>query len=400
MPTIGISWNNGTDQRERFENSASSAETTFLIGCDQFLQEIEIMLMGMSDTILLWSAVTVVGIPVLILLVTVLSLGPIWLQAIVSGADVSLISLIGMSLRRVNTRIIVTAKIMGRQAGLEIDRAHGMSTARLEAHYLAGGDVQRVLLSIIAARNANIDLNFDRAMAIDLAGRDVLEAVRTSIVPKVIDCPETFAKGDAALGAIARNGVELRVRARVTVRTNLNQLIGGATEKTIIARVGQGIIAAIGSAKSHMDVMADPEQISKGVLACGLDNNTTFEIISIDIVEIDVCENIGARLQILQADADMKIAQAHAEARRAAAVAHWQEMKAEVAGNVAVRVLAEAELPSAIAHAIRTGQLHYKRPSRPIERKQNWQVLESAVGVAPFVGQRKSNLSNPPSPIL
>jgi uncharacterized protein YqfA (UPF0365 family) len=354
--------------------------------------------MEMIDTILLWSGLVAVGIPVLILLVAMLYLAPIWVQAFVSGADVSLMSLVGMSLRKVNTGIVVKAKIMGRQAGLEIDRAHGLSTARLEAHYLAGGDVQRVLLAIIAARNANIDLNFDRAMAIDLAGRDVLDAVRTSIVPKVIDCPEAFAEGDAALGAVARNGVELRVRARVTVRTNLDQLIGGATEKTIIARVGQGIIAAIGSADSHMDVMENPDKISKGVLECGLDNNTAFEIISIDIVEIDVRENIGARLQIVQADADMKIAQAGAEARRATAVALWQEMKAEVAGNVAAKVLAEAQLPSAIAFAIRAGQLHYKHPSRSAERKLDLQGRETAVGTNPFVSQRNSQIGGVPTP--
>ena len=206
-----------------------------------------------------------------------------------------------------------------------------MSTARLEAHFLAGGDVMHVLRAIIAAHRAGIDLDFDRAAAIDLAGRDVLDAVRTSVSPKVIDCPEPQRSGKTTLSAVAKNGVELRIRARVTVRTNLDQLIGGATEETIIARVGQGIITAIGSAQTHMEVMEMPDRISKSVLARGLDANTAFEIVSIDIADIDVGENIGARLQSDQAEADTRMARARAEVRRAEAIACQQEMKAKVA---------------------------------------------------------------------
>ena len=215
-----------------------------------------------------------------------------------------------MSFRQVKPSMIVLAKIMGRQAGLNIDRLQGMSTARLEAHFLAGGNVMGVLRAIIAAHRAGIDLDFDRAAAIDLAGRDVLDAVRTSVSPKVIDCPGPQHSGKTTLSAVAKNGVELRSSApRVTVRTNLLQLIGGATEETIIARVGQGIITAIGSARTHMEVMEKPDRISKGVLDRGLDANTAFAIVSIDIADIDVGENIGARLQADQAEADMRMAQ-------------------------------------------------------------------------------------------
>jgi uncharacterized protein YqfA (UPF0365 family) len=283
--------------------------------------------------------------------------GALWFQAYMSGADVSLLSLIGMTLRQVKPRTIVTAKIMGSQAGLNIDRSVGMSTARLEAHFLAGGDVTRVLVAIIAAHRAGIDLDFDRAMAIDLAGRDVLDAVRTSVSPKVIDCPEAQPGGKTTLSAVAKNGVELRVRARVTVRTNLKQLIGGATEKTIIARVGQGIVSAIGSAATHMEVMEMPSRISESVLARGLDANTAFEIVSIDIADIDVGENIGARLQTVQAEADMRVAQARAETRRAHAVARGQEMTAQVTANRAGLMLAEASIPAALATALRAGHL-------------------------------------------
>jgi uncharacterized protein YqfA (UPF0365 family) len=303
------------------------------------------------------------GIAVAILAALVVSLvffhyGTLWIRAHMSGADVRMMSLIGMSLRRVKPSMIVTAKVMGRQAGLNIDRHLGMSTARLEAHFLADGDVMNVLRAIIAAHRAGIDLDFDRAAAIDLAGRDVLDAVRTSVSPKVIDCPEPQRSGKTTLSAVAKNGVELRVRARVTVRTNLDQLIGGATEETIVARVGQGIITAIGSSQTHMQVLEMPDRISKSVLARGLDANTAFEIVSIDIAEIDVGDNIGARLQSDQADADTRMARASAEARRAEAIACHQEMQAKVAHSRAMLVLAEAEIPPALAWAFRAGQLH------------------------------------------
>jgi uncharacterized protein YqfA (UPF0365 family) len=287
--------------------------------------------------------------------------GSYWIQAYMSGADVSMASLIVMSFLKIDHRMIVTAKIMVRQAGLPIDRDSGMSTARLQAHTLAGGDVMNVVKAIIAAHRAEIDLDFDRAAAIDLAGRDVLLAVQTSVSPRVVHCPATGGDGKKTLSAVAKNGVELLVGARVTVRTNLEQLIGGATEETIIARVGQGIITVIGSALSHMDVLEMPSQISAGAMAHGLDANTAFKIVSIDIADIDVGENIGARLQSDQADADIRIARAAAEVRRAEAIAQEQKMKAKVAENQAAFVLAEAEVPAALADAFRSGLLRADR---------------------------------------
>ena len=283
--------------------------------------------------------------------------GKIWVQAYFSRANVTLMSLIGMSFRRVNKQVIVTGKIMAMQSGIGQESETGVTTRRLEAHFLAGGDVLKVIRSIIAAHRADIDLDFDRAAAIDLAGRDVLEAVQTSVYPKVIDCPDPKRSGRATLSAIAKNGVELKVRARVTVRTNLEQLIGGATEETIIARVGEGIITAIGAAETHFDVMEKPDKISKAVLDRGLDAQTAFAIVSIDIADIDVGQNIGARLQADQAEADMRVARAKAEERRAMAMAREQEMKAQVTGNRAAVVLAESGVPKAMAAAFRKGTL-------------------------------------------
>ncbi len=300
----------------------------------------------------------VLGILLLIAFIIMTTYGKLWFQAYMSGADVSLPSLIGMTFRQVNPRVIVTAKVMAAQAGLNIDRAIGISTSRLEAHFLAGGNVMGVLHAIIAAHRAGIDLDFDRAAAIDLAGRDVLDAVRTSVHPKVIDCPDPERSGKTTLSAIAKNGVELRIRARVTVRTNLEQLIGGATEETIIARVGESIISSIGSSGEHLEVLENPDRISRAVLDRGLDAHTAFEIVSIDIADIDVGENIGARLQADQAEADTRVARARAEQRRAEAVAYEQEMKAKVAENRARLVLAEAEVPRAMADAFRQGNLH------------------------------------------
>ncbi|HEY2894626.1 MAG TPA: flotillin-like FloA family protein, partial [Pirellulales bacterium] len=224
--------------------------------------------------------------------------------------------------------------------------------------YLAGGRVQNVISAIIAAHRADIDLDFDRAAAIDLAGRDVLEAVRTSVYPKVIDCPDPTVSKKSHLSAVAKNGVELRIRARVTVRTNLAQLIGGATEETIVARVGEGIITSIGSSESHLEVMENPHRISKAVLDRGLDAHTAFEIVSIDIADIDVGENIGARLQADQAEADTRVARAKAEERRANAIAREQEMKAKVVENRALVLLSEAEVPMAMANAFRSGNVN------------------------------------------
>jgi uncharacterized protein YqfA (UPF0365 family) len=293
----------------------------------------------------------------LILLLAIAKYFKIWLQAYMSNARVSMIDLIAMGLRQVNSRVIVDAKIMAMQAGVGTDPNSGITTKRLEAHYLAGGDVPRVINAIIAAQRADIDLDFDKAAAIDLAGRDVLDAVRTSVHPKVIDCPDPEKSPKTTLSAVAKNGVELRIRARVTVRTNLAQLIGGATEETIIARVGEGIITSIGSAADHFAVMENPDRISKAVLRRGLDAHTAFEIVSIDIADIDVGENIGARLQADQAEADTRKAQALAEKRRADAIAKEQEMKAKVAENRAAVILAQAEVPMAMADAFRAGNL-------------------------------------------
>jgi uncharacterized protein YqfA (UPF0365 family) len=287
----------------------------------------------------------------------VLNYGGVWFRAYMSSANISLLSLIGMSFRRVDNRIIVQGKIMSVQAGIGAEKDTAVTTRRLEAHYLAGGNVPNVIRAIIAAHRADIDLDFDRAAAIDLAGRDVLDAVQTSVYPKVIDCPDPKRSARTTLSAIAKNGVELKVRARVTVRTNIEQLIGGATEETIIARVGEGIITAIGSSDSHLQVMEHPDKISKAVLNRGLDAQTAFEIVSIDIADIDVGQNIGARLQADQAEADTRVARARAEQRRALAMAREQEMKAQVARNRASVVLAEAEVPLAMAAAFREGNL-------------------------------------------
>lgn len=291
--------------------------------------------------------------------IMLLNYGNLWFQAYMSSADVTFTSLIGMTFRQVPARMIVTAKIMAGQSGLDTNKRDGITTSRLEAHYLAGGNVMQVVKAIIAAHRADIVLNFDQAAAMDLAGRDVLDAVKTSVFPKVIDCPDG-SSGRLTLSAVAKNGVELRVRARVTVRTNMSTLIGGATEKTIIARVGQGIVTTIGSSESHMDVLQTPDRISKQLLQNGLDANTAFEIVSIDIADIDVGENIGARLQTDQAQADMRVALSAAEARRAGAIATQREMSAKIEENKALLVLAEAEIPRAVARAFNNGVDQFK----------------------------------------
>ena len=294
----------------------------------------------------------ILGLFALSLLLLVFNYGQLWFQAFWSKSRVTFLELLGMSLRKVNARTIVQAKIMATQAGIGRD----VSVRRLEAHYLAGGDVPRVIRALIAAHRADLDLDFDRACAIDLAGRDVLDAVQTSVNPKVIDCPDS-ASGKSTLSAVAKNGVELKIRARVTVRTNLQQLIGGATEETIIARVGEGIITSIGSAGSHFEVMEHPDTISKAVLQRGLDAQTAFQIVSIDIADIEVGENIGARLQADQAEADTRVARAKAEERRAFAIAREQEMKAATAENRTRLIQAEALVPQAMGAAFRAGRL-------------------------------------------
>lgn len=267
----------------------------------------------------------------------------LWISASASGVKVKILTLIGMRLRRVIPSKVVIPLIKAQKAGLTL------SINKLEAHYLAGGNVDRVVNSLIAAQGANIPLEFERAAAIDLAGRNVLEAVQMSVNPKVIETP--------VVAAVAKDGIELKALARVTVRANIERLVGGAGEQTIIARVGEGIVTTIGSSDSHKSVLENPDLISKTVLGKGLDAGTAFEILSIDIADIDVGRNIGAQLQTDQAEADKRIAQAKAEERRAMAVAKEQEMKAAVQEMRAKVVEAEAEVPKALAHALREGKL-------------------------------------------
>ncbi len=291
----------------------------------------------------------VVGILVLVFLFMIGQALKLWLQSVFSNAQVSLVQIILMRLRKVRPDVIVNNRINAVKAGLDL------SADQLEAHFMAGGRVGRVVKALISAMKADIALTFDRACAIDLAGRDVLEAVSTSVNPKVIDVP-SGQMGRDTIDAIAGDGIQLKVKARVTVRTNLDRLVGGAIEETIVARVGEGIVTTIGSAKHHMEVLENPDRISKVVLEKGLDSGTAFEILSIDIADVDVGTNVGARLKTDQADADLKVAQAQAERQRALAVAREQEMQALVQENRAKVVLAEAEIPKAMAEAFRNGQ--------------------------------------------
>jgi uncharacterized protein YqfA (UPF0365 family) len=292
----------------------------------------------------------IVGIIGLVFVLLMLKFFSLWLQARVSKAQVGFGELIGMWLRRVDTRTIVICRITAVQAGLQV------STGELESHYLAGGRVPNVVRALIAANRANIPLTFKTATGIDLAGRDLLDAVQTSVNPKVIDCPNPV-KGKDTIDAVAQDGIQLKAKARVTVRTNIERLIGGATEETIIARVGEGIVTSIGSSVNYKSVLENPDMISKAVLAKGLDAGTAFEILSIDIADVDVGENVGAQLQVAQAEADKRRAQAEAEKRAAMARAREQEMLATVQENRAKVVLAEAEIPKAMAEAFRSGNL-------------------------------------------
>lgn len=265
----------------------------------------------------------------------------LWISALAAGVRVSIFTLIGMRLRRVIPSRIVNPLIKAHKAGLEV------SINQLESHYLAGGNVDRVVNALIAAHRANIELTFERAAAIDLAGRDVLEAVQMSVNPKVIETP--------FIAGVAMNGIEVKAKARITVRANLDRLVGGAGEETIVARVGEGIVSTLGSSESHSKVLENPDLISQTVLSKGLDSGTAFEILSIDIADVDIGKNIGAELQIEQAQADKNIAQAKAEERRAMAVASEQEMVAKVQEMKAKVVEAEAEVPMALAEALRSG---------------------------------------------
>jgi len=296
-----------------------------------------------GSTLGIYALIILLGIIGLIFIVILGKYIKLWFQAYVSGTPISIVNIIGMSLRKIPPQIIVNSRINSYKAGLK-----GITVADLETHFLAGGRVLEVVRAMIAADKANIPLDWRQATAIDLAGRDILEAVRTSVNPKVIDCPSPDI--NLSITAVAKDGVQLLCRARVTVRTNIKQLVGGATEETIIARVGEGIVNAIGGSKTHADVLESPQLITQLVLDKGLDAQTAFEILSIDIIDISVGENIGAKLKIDRAESDKQVAQAKAEERRAMAVAVEQENRAKV-------VLAEAEIPKAMAQAFQSGNL-------------------------------------------
>ncbi|MEX0675551.1 MAG: flotillin-like protein FloA [Pirellulales bacterium] len=313
----------------------------------------------------------------LVLLIILFNFFGIWLRAKVADAPVSFARLVGMRLRRVPLGMIVDSRITAVKAGIPLD------TDELEAHYLAGGSVDSVVLALIAADKAGIKLDFNRACAIDLAikgtSKTVLEAVRTSINPKVIDCPAP-GSGRSTIDAVARDGIGVKVKARVTVRSNLDRFVGGATEETIIARVGEGIVTSIGSALSYKDVLENPDRISKTVLDKGLDSGTAFEILSVDIADIDVGENVGAKLQGEQAEADKVVAQAKAEVRRAAAVAVEGEMRARTQEMRAKVVEAEAQVPQAMAEAFRSGNLGIMDYMRMKNIQADSQMRESIAG--------------------
>lgn len=294
------------------------------------------------ETIIFWLVILVLGVLFAWLISSYVPLG-LWFSAIMSDVKISILDLVKMKLRNVPPRVIVDNMVTATQAGLNV------SVNDLEEHYLATGDVPKVIKALISAEKADIGLTFKQAAAIDLAGSDVLEAVKISVNPEVINTP--------AVTAMARDGIQLIVKARVTVRANIDQLVGGAREETILARIGEGIVTAIGSSKSHADVLENPDKISKVVLAKGLDSGTAFDILSIDIADIDVGENIGAKLQIDQANADLKVAEAKAEERRAMAVAVEQEMKAKAQAARAKVIEAEAQIPQAMAAALRSGRL-------------------------------------------
>src|SRR6185312_3643849 len=326
------------------------------------------------ETIFLLIAI-VIGIIVLAVLFTFVPIG-LWISAISAGVRVGIFSLIGMRLRRVIPSRVINPLIKAHKAGLKV------TTNQLESHYLAGGNVDRVVNALIAAQRANIDLVFERAAAIDLAGRDVLEAVQMSVNPKVIETP--------FIAGVAMNGIEVKAKARITVRANIDRLVGGAGEETIVARVGEGIISTIGSSIDHAKVLENPDMISQTVLAKGLDSGTAFEILSIDIADVDIGKNIGAELQTEQAMADKNIAQAKAEERRAMAVANEQEMKARVEEMRAKVVSAEAEVPMAMADALRSGNIG-------VMDYMNYKNIQSDTGMRESIsnfGGDKSNTNN------
>lgn len=326
--------------------------------------------MGVGGWIVL-SIVLVLGIVIFFAMVPV----SLWFRALVSGAPISMSRLVGMRLRKIKIGMIVDSYIKAKKAGLDIN------IAELETHYLAQGDVVKVVNALISAHSANIDLKIKTAMAIDLAGRDVLNAVKVSVNPKVIETP--------VVSAIAKDGIELRAKAKVTVRANISRLIGGAGEETITARVGEGVVTTVGSAVSHKELLENPDRISRTVLDKGLDSGTAYEILSIDIADIDVGRNIGAQLQMDQAEADKRIAQAKAEERRALAVAREQEMKAKTQEMRASVVAAEAEVPKAISEAFRSGRLG-------IMDYYNMQNIQADTAMRNAIGGMDSDAKKPP----
>lgn len=319
--------------------------------------------------------IAAVVIVIVLIFATVIPVG-MWISAVASGVKINIFSLLGMKIRRVKPAKIVAPLIKATKAGIKV------SVNELEAHYLAGGNVDDVVNALIAAERAGMELSFEKASAIDLAGRNVFEAVRMSVTPKVIETPQ--------ISAVAKDGIELLVKARVTVRTNIDQLIGGAGEATVLARVGEGIVTTVGSAEKHSEVLENPDDISKVVLEKGLDSGTAYEIISIDIADIDIGRNIGANLQSLQAEANTKIAQAKAEERRAMAVALEQEMKAEVVKAQSDVVKAEAEVPRAMAEALRSGNIgvldYYQLKNVQADTKMKTDIGN---GVTGFVDSKK-----------
>ena len=329
------------------------------------------------SSIIVTAAIGLAFVVGLVILIVLFNFFGIWLRAKIADAPVSFGRLVGMRLRRVPVGMIVDSRITAVKAGIPLD------TDELEAHYLAGGNVDHVVLALIAADKAGIKLDFNRACAIDLAikgtTKTVLEAVRTSINPKVIDCPDA-SSGRSTIDAVARDGIGVKVKARVTVRSNLDRFVGGATEETIIARVGEGIVTSIGSSASYKDVLENPDNISKVVLQKGLDSGTAFEILSVDIADVDVGENVGAKLQAEQAEADKVVAQAKAEVRRAAAVALEGEMRAKTQEMRAKVVDAESQVSMAMAEAFRSGNLGIMDYMKMKNIQADSQMRESIAG--------------------
>ena len=334
-----------------------------------------------TTTIILW-----VGAGALLLLVLfLLSFLTVWVRARLAGAEVALFDLVGMRLRGVPYSVIVDAKIAAEKAGIPIE------TDKLDAHYLAGGNIVQTVQALIAAQKAGLSLDWNRACAIDIATRgtnkSVLEAVLNSVSPKVIDCPNP-ASGRTTIDAVAKDGIQVKVKARVTVRTNLERFVGGAQEETIIARVGEGIVTTIGSSESYKQVLENPDRISKTVLERGLDAGTAYQIISIDIADVDVGDNVGAMLQEAQAQANKNMAQAQAEIRRAAAVALEQEMRARVEEMRARVVEAEAQVPQALVESLRTGRMGYMDYQRLENLKADTTMRKGIAGDAPEPGAK------------